>query len=97
MTRPNANRPQIVTLIPARPFDRLFQTGSVTKVQHILSSGFTVLLVPVRQQSYRRLQSFYAVHLDPVIVLAEAFSFPEGKMAAIEAILCSQQSHINSL
>ena len=97
MTRPNATRRQIVTLRPARPFDRLFQTGSVTKVQHLLSSGFTDLLVLVRQRSFRQLQSYCAVHPDLVIILGAAFSSPEGKMVAIEAIFFSQQSHINSL
>ena len=56
---------------------------------------FTDLLVPVRQLSFRQLQNICAVHPDPVRILEAAFSFPEGRMVAIEAIFCSQQSHIN--
>ena len=97
MTRPNATRRQSVTLIPARPFDRLFWTGSMPKVQHLLSSGFTDLLVPARRRSFRRLQSLYATHPDRVRILGAAFSFLEEKKGVIKAIFCSQQSHINSL
>ena len=67
------------------------------KAQHVLSSGFTVLLVPVRQRSFRQLQSFFAVHLDPVIILEAAFSFPEGGTVVIGAFSYSQRSLINSL
>ena len=97
MTLPNAIRRQIATLIPARPFDRLLQTGSVAKFRHRLSSGFTVLLVQVRQRSFKQSQSFCAANLNPIRILGAAFSFPEGRTVAIEAIFCSQQSHINSL
>ena len=62
MTRVNATLRQIVTLIPARPFDRLFYTGFIANVRHLLSSGFTDLLVLVRQRSFRQLQSFCAVY-----------------------------------
>ena len=96
MIRPNATRHQSVTLIPARPFDRLFWTGSLPKVQ-LLSSGFTDLLVPVRRRSFRQLQSLYAVHPDRVRILGVAFSFLEERKGAIKAILYFQQSHINLL
>ena len=67
------------------------------KVRHVLSSGFMVLLVQVRQRSFRQLQSFFAVHLDPVIILEAASSFREGGTVVIEAFFYSQRSHINSL
>ena len=47
------------------------------KVQYLLSSDFTDLLVPVSQRSFRQLQSSCAVHPDPVRNLEVAFSFPE--------------------
>ena len=96
MTRPNATPLQIVILILARPSDRLFLTGSITKVRH-LSSGFMDLLVPVRQRSFRQLQSFCVVHPDPVRTLGAAFSSLEERKGAIKAVFCSQHSHINSL
>ena len=41
-----------------------------------LCSGFTFTdLVPIRQRSSRQLQSFYAVHPDPVRIFGAAFSF----------------------
>jgi hypothetical protein len=55
------------------------------------------LLVPVRQRSFRQLQSFYAVHPDPVRILGVAFSFLEERKGAIKAIFSSQRLHINSL
>jgi hypothetical protein len=61
------------------------------------SSGFTDLLVPVRQRSFRQLQNFCAVHPDPVKIMGAAFSFLEEGRGAMEAIFCSQQSHISSL
>jgi hypothetical protein len=67
------------------------------KFWHLLSSGFTDLLVRVRQRSFRQLQSFCAAHPDPVRILGEAFSFLEESKGTIKAIFCSQQSHINSL
>jgi hypothetical protein len=48
LTRANATRAQV----HARPFDRLFQTGSITKALH--SSGFTVLLVLLRTENLYR-------------------------------------------
>ena len=69
----------------------------IATVRHLLSSGYTDLLVPVRQQSFRQLRSICAVHPDLVRILGEAFSFLEESKGAIEAIFCSQQSHINSL
>ena len=67
------------------------------KAQHVLFSGFTVLLAPVRLRSFRQLQSFFAVHLGPVIILEAAFSFPEGRTVVIGAFFYSQRSLINSL
>ena len=73
------------------------------KVRRNLSSGFTDLLVPVKQRSFRQLQSFYAllavsaVHLNPVGILGEVFSSLEEGKGAMKAIFYSQQSHINSL
>ena len=63
------------------------------------SSFFTDLLVPVRQRSFRQLQSLYAGHPDPVKILRATFSFLEESncKGAIKAIFCSQRSHINSL
>ena len=94
---PNATRRQIVTLIPARPCDRLFQTGSIANVRRRLFSGFTDLLVPVRQQSFRQLQSFCRVHPNPVIISQPAFSLLGERKGVKKAISCSQQSHINLL
>ena len=99
MTRPNAARRQIVILILARPFDRLFWIGSIAKPpsRHLLSSGFTDLLVQARLRSFRQLQSFCALHLNPLRILGAAFSFLEERKGAIKAVFSSQQSHINSL
>ena len=97
MTRPNVPRRQIVILIPARPFEKLFYIGSVAKVRRLFSSGFTDLLVPVRQQYFKQLQSFCAVHPNPVRIMGAAFSFLEERQGGIKVISYSQQSHINSL
>jgi hypothetical protein len=71
-------------------------TGSVAKVHHP-SYGFTDLLAPVRQQSFKQSQSFCAIHLDPVRILGAVFSFPEERKGAIKVIFYSQQSRINLL
>ena len=97
MTPLSATRHKIVTLIPARPFDRSSLSGSITKLQPRLFSGFTVLLVPVRQRSSRQSQNFCAVNPDLVRILGPAFSFLEERKGAIKAVFCSQPSHINSL
>ena len=97
MTRPNVPRRRIVIQIPARPFDRLFQIGSVAKVRRLFSSGFTDLLVPVKQLSFSQLQSSFAVHPNRVGILGAAFSFLEERQGGIKAIFYSQQSLINSL
>jgi hypothetical protein len=62
-----------------------------------LFSGFTDLLVPVRQRFFRQLQSFCAVHPDPIRILGAAFSSLEESKGVIKVIFCFQQSHINSL
>ena len=54
------------------------QTGSITEVRYFFS-GFTDLLVPVRQRYFRQLQSFCAVHSDPVRILEAGFFFSRGK------------------
>ena len=97
MTRPNASRRPIVTLILARLFERLYSTGSIAKVRYHLFSGFTDLQVPVRRRFFRRLQSFWAVHPNPMKILAAAFSSLEERKGVMKAIICFQQSHTNSL
>ena len=49
-----------------------------------LCSGFTFTdLVPIRQRSSRQLQSFYAVHPDPVRIFGGCFFFSKGAIKAI--------------
>ena len=97
MTRPNATHRQIVTLIPARPFERSFQTGFRARVLQLYFSGFTDLLVPVRQPFFRQLQSFCALHPNPVRISEPAFSFRKKRKGATTAIFYFRQSHTNSL
>ena len=74
MIRRNVSQRQIVILILARLFDRLSWTGSTAKV-HLPSSGFTDLLVQVKQLSFRQLQSFFAVNPSPIRILGAVFFF----------------------
>jgi hypothetical protein len=67
------------------------------KIRYLPSCGSTDLLVPVRQQFFRQLQSFCAVHPDPVRILGAAFSFLEESKGAIKAIFCSRRLRINLL
>ena len=63
------------------------QINSIAKLHHLLFSGFTDLLVLVRQQpSFKRLQSFCAVHPSPVRVWGQLF-FSRGKERARSIVL----------
>ena len=79
-----------------KAFERLSYTGSIAKVWHLFS-GFTDLQVPVRRRFFKQLQSFCAVHPNPMRTLAAAFSSLEERKGVMKVIFCSQQSHINSL
>jgi hypothetical protein len=51
---------------------------ALAKARHLLSSGFTDLLVPVRQRSFKQSQSFCVVHPDPVRIFG-SFFFSKGR------------------
>ena len=96
MTPLNAVHHQTVTQIPARPFDKLFWTRSITIVRRFLSSGSMGLLELARQRFFKQSQSFFVVHREPMRFWGAAFSFQEERVVGIKAIFCSQHLHINS-
>ena len=63
------------------------QINSIAKLHHLLFSDFTDLLVLVRQPSFKRLQSFCAVHPSPVRVLGAAFFFLEEREGEINRVM----------
>jgi hypothetical protein len=67
----------------------------IPKVSCYHSSGFMELQVSARRRSSKQSQRCFAVHPDLMRLGGAAFSLTEESLTAIEAIFCSQQSHVN--